>query len=210
MYGAALHRAVADYYGRRLAGQRVTLADIRETFRAAWVAEGFLSAEHAAGRLEQGLKTLEAFYARAESDASLPKFVGRPFRFLVGADRVTGRWDAVEAEEGEPAAIVDWKTSDVWEQRIADTRARESLQLDVYALAFRRAYGRLPKRVALHFLESGVSGSAIKTDGDLSKTAERIALAGRGIRRRDYTPKPSVANCSNCAFADICPAAVRG
>ncbi len=209
MYGAALHRAVADYYARKLSGQSASLESVQETFRAAWVAEGFLSAEHAAGRLQQGLETLAAFYVRAESDGSLPEFVERPFSFLAGTNRVTGRWDAVEAEDGEPAGIVDWKSSDVRDQRVADARARESVQLDVYALAFRRAFARLPARVSLHFLESGLTGSAVKTEQDLAKTIELIAVAGQGIRRRNYTPHPSIENCTTCAFANICPAAVR-
>ena len=210
MYGAALHRAVADYYYRKLAGQQVTLEDVQETFRAAWIAEGFMSAEHAAGRLEQGLQTLEGFYARAEAEGRMPEFVERPFSFLLGTDRVTGRWDAVEMGEGDSSTIIDWKSSDIWDQRIADARARESAQLDVYALAFRRAFGRLPGRVALQFLESGLTGTAAKTDDDLAKTAQQIRAAGQGIRRRDFTPHPSVASCSSCAFADVCPASVRG
>ena len=209
MYGAALHRAVADYYSRRLAGQSVSLADLRETFRAAWVAEGFLSAEHAAGRLEQGLRTIESFHTRAEADGALPDFVERPFSFMVGMNRITGRFDAVESEDDERATIVDWKSSEVRDKRVADARAKESLQLEVYALAFRRAFGRLPSAVALHFLESGVVGSTTKTETDLQATLERIARAAEGIRARDYTPRPSLTNCGACAFVDVCPSAVR-
>ena len=210
MYGAALHRAVADYYLRRLAGQQVSAADVKDSFRAAWVAEGFLSAEHAAGRLEQGLKTIEAFHARAEADRALPDFVERPFSFMAGMNRITGRFDAVESDGDGASTIVDWKSSEVSDQRVADRRAKESLQLDVYALAFRRAFGRLPSSVALHFLECGVVGRAAKTDADLRATLEKIDRACAGIRARDYTPRPSVTNCGSCAFVDVCPAAVRG
>ena len=209
MYGAALHRAVADYYSRRIGGQSVTAEEVKESFRAAWVAEGFLSAEHAAGRLEQGLRTIDDFYARAEANGSLPDFVERPFSFMVGLNRVTGRFDAVTSADRDLSTIVDWKSSDVREQRIADSRAKDSLQLDVYALAFRRAFGRLPARVTLYFLESGLVGSAVKTESDLRGTLERIQRAALGIRQRDFTPKPSVANCGTCAFAEICPSAMR-
>ena len=210
MYGAALHRAIADYYTRRLAGEPVSAADVKESFRAAWIAEGFLSAEHAAGRLEQGLKTIDAFYTRAESNGpSLPDFVERPFSFMVGMNRITGRFDAVTSGANDHASIVDWKSSDVWEKRVADTRAKDSLQLDVYALAYRRAFGKLPSAVELHFLESGVVGTATKTEADLRETQAKIERAGEGIRLRDYTPKPSLTNCGTCAFAGICPSAIR-
>ena len=209
MYGAALHRAVADYYTRRLGGQPVSREDVKDSFRAAWLAEGFLSAEHAAGRLEQGLRTIDAFYSRAESNGALPDFVERPFSFMVGTTRVTGRFDAVESHGEEESTIVDWKSSDIRDQRAADARARESLQLDVYAVAFRRAFGRLPSSVTLHFLASGIVGSAVKTEADLRATLDKIERAAVGIRARDYTPRPSVTNCGTCAFADVCPSAVR-
>jgi DNA helicase-2/ATP-dependent DNA helicase PcrA len=210
MYGAALHRAVAEYYTRRVAGREVTLEEIQDVFRAVWVAEGFLSAEHAEARLEQGLQTLANFHAREQSNGKLPEFVERPFSFLVGNDRITGRWDRVDREEDGGAVIVDFKSSDVREQRVADDRARGSQQLDVYALAYQRAFGELPKRVELHFLDSGLVGSALKTEDDMAKLRASVTLAGRGIRQRDFRARPSLTACGNCAFSGICPSAVRG
>jgi DNA helicase-2/ATP-dependent DNA helicase PcrA len=207
MYGAALHRAVAAYYQERLAGRAVTAADVQATFRAAWVAEGFMSAEHATAAFEQGLRTLEVFVARENASATLPEFVERPFSFMVGNDRVTGRWDRVDREDGG-AVIIDFKSTDVSDEKTANERARGSQQLDIYALAYRRAFGELPKRVELHFLGSGLMGRAVKTEADLVRTRDRIADAGRGIRERRYEPKPTVASCGACAFRWICPAAL--
>ncbi len=209
MYGSALHRAVAEYYRRKLAGHPVALEDLQAAFRAAWVAEGFLSAEHAEGRLEQGLRTLALFFAREEERGKLPEFVERPFSFMLGTNRVTGRWDLVEQENGG-TVIVDFKSSDVFNQRIADERARDSLQLDVYALAYQRAFGELPKSVELRFLESGLAGRAAKTEKDLTEVSQLIAVAAKSIRARDYTPRPSLINCSICPFQEVCPASVRG
>lgn len=208
MYGSALHRAVAEYWNRKLAGHSVNLEDIQAAFRAAWVAEGFLSAEHAQGRFEQGLRTLEAFFQREEARGKLPDYIERPFSFLLGNDRITGRWDLVEQDDGG-AVVVDYKSSDVWDERIANERARESVQLDVYGLAYRRAFGQLPARMELRFLESGRVGAVARTEDDLQRTAETIRAAARGIRARDYTPKPSMVTCGLCPYSGICPSAFR-
>ena len=58
------------------------------------------------------------------------------------------------------AVITDYKSSDVSDQKRADAKARDSLQLQVYALAHKAQTGGLPQRVQLHFVESGVVGSA--------------------------------------------------
>ena len=43
------------------------------------------------------------------------------------------------------------KSSDVRDQKRADSKARDSLQLQVYALAHQSETGELPARVQLHF-----------------------------------------------------------
>jgi DNA helicase-2/ATP-dependent DNA helicase PcrA len=208
MYGAALHRAVAEYHLRRVAGEAVTLERLETVFRAAWVAEGFLSSDHAEQRLAQGLRVIQAFLVREEHRRGVAEAVERPFSFLLGRDRITGRWDLVERED-TGAVVIDYKSSDVWNPRLADERARASLQLDVYAVAYRRAFGEVPRRLELRFLESGLAGRVSKTEDDLQRTAETISSAARSIRARDYTPKPGPFTCGVCAYRDACPSAFR-
>ena len=73
----------------------------------------------------------------------------------------------------ERVVITDYKSSDVRDPARARERAKESLQLTIYAMAWQAQTGRLPDAVALHFLESGLVG-----------TAEVDARAGRDGRRR--------------------------
>ena len=68
--------------------------------------------------------------------------------------------------------ITDYKSSDVRDPAKARQRARESLQLQIYAMGYEAMTGRLPDAVALHFLESGLVG---KVDG-------RPEAAGQGPR----------------------------
>jgi DNA helicase II / ATP-dependent DNA helicase PcrA len=103
--------------------------------------------------------------------------------------------------------IVDYKSSDVRQPKEATRRARESLQLSIYALAYRRMYGEIPTRVELHFLETGLTGVARKADAEIQETAEIIKEVAAGIRARDFTAKPSYMACGYCAFREICPSA---
>ncbi len=88
--------------------------------------------------------------------------------------------------------IVDYKSSDVTDQKKADQRAKESLQLKIYALAQYEMTGRLPARVELRFLESGLVGRHTPTDLDLAKAREAIVEAARGIRRREFEATPEL------------------
>jgi DNA helicase-2/ATP-dependent DNA helicase PcrA len=130
----------------------------------------------------------------AKHDAPAPHAdVVAPTLELTGRERVT---------------ITDYKTSDVREPAKARQRARESLQLQIYAMAYEAVTGRLPDAVQLHFLDTGIVGRAEVDPRRLAKGRERIAMAAAGIRARDYTPKPDRTTCGYCPFRAICPASV--
>ncbi len=92
----------------------------------------------------------------------------------------------------------------------ARQRARESLQLSIYAMAYEAMTGRLPDAVQLHFLETGLIGRAEVDPKRLARAREKIATAATGIRARDFAPTPDLRTCTYCAYRDICPSsAVR-
>ena len=108
----------------------------------------------------------------------------------------------------EEVTITDYKSSDVRDPAVARQRARDSLQLQIYAMAYEAMTGRLPDAVQLHFLDSGLVGRAEVEPARLEKARAKIATAAAGIRARDYTPKPSAVACTYCPFRDICPSSL--
>ncbi|TMD32785.1 MAG: ATP-dependent helicase, partial [Chloroflexi bacterium] len=108
----------------------------------------------------------------------------------------------------ERVTITDYKSSDVRDPATARQRARESLQLSIYALGYQAQTGRLPDAVQLWFLESGLVGRAEVDDRRLEKARARIARAAAGIRARDFEPRPDPLSCTYCPYRDICPASV--
>ena len=144
------------HFEARLAGRAFSADDIVAAFRAAWVSEGFLSREHEDQRLRAGEERLPRFHAEEAGAAWAPTAVEEEFAFVLERNRVQGRYDLVIEREGE-VAIVDFKTGDVRDEKAAQKRAKESLQLDIYALAHLKTKGRLPERVELRFLESGLA-----------------------------------------------------
>jgi len=110
----------------------------------------------------------------------------------------------------EQVTITDYKSSDVRDPAKARQRARESLQLQIYAMAYEAMTGRLPDAVQLHFLDSGLVGRATIDPARLARARERIVTAAAGIRAREYTPRPETMACTYCPYREICPSsAVR-
>jgi DNA helicase-2/ATP-dependent DNA helicase PcrA len=124
---------------------------------------------------------------------------------VLRADVVEPMFELLGPEE---VIITDYKSSDVRDPAVARQRARDSLQLQIYAMAYEAMTGRLPDAVQLHFLDSGLVGRAEVEPARLEKARGKIAAAAAGIRSRDYTPKPGVLACTYCPFRDICPSSV--
>ncbi|MFL5675039.1 MAG: PD-(D/E)XK nuclease family protein, partial [Chloroflexota bacterium] len=237
VYGAALHKAVQLFHHRHAKGHVMSEDELDEVFESAWSNEGFMSREHEEARLAAGRAALRRFRAaQLEPDAVIPTYVEREFSFTLAGDRVRGRWDRVDVvpvEAGvaatagvaadqtadvvtptlgmlgpERVTITDYKSSDVRDPAKARQRARDSLQLQIYAMGYEAMTGRLPDALSLHFLESGLVGEVPVEPARLAKAREKIARAAAGMRARDYTPQPDYLACTYCAFRDMCPASV--
>ncbi|MBI4437297.1 MAG: UvrD-helicase domain-containing protein [Candidatus Omnitrophica bacterium] len=209
IYGRAIHAAVEAYYRARLEKQPFTEEELVKTFEETWASEGFLSREHEERRLATGREVLHRFYLEESKKNLLPTAVEKEFGFVLGKDKMIGRWDLIY-ETKEEVVIADVKTSEIRTQERADERAKESLQLSIYTLAYKEIFGRLPDRVELRFLESGLRGNSTRTEKALEETVDKIKEASQGIRAREFTPKPAYQVCRYCAYREICPYAVRG
>jgi DNA helicase II / ATP-dependent DNA helicase PcrA len=204
VYGATIHEVVEFYLRRRAAGNYTALADLLAEYEKKWVNQGFLSWEHQEARKAAGRETLTRFWQHEEAEGVRPSFVEKDFGFTIGNDRVRGRFDRVD-EELLGAAIVDYKTGEVATQRVADRRAKESLQLKIYALAWREMTSALPERVELRFLESQTVGRHTPVEADLEEASKAVKEAAAGIRARRYDAAPSYRACRYCPYRQICP-----
>ncbi len=238
IYGAALHRAVQEFHKRHARGEVMSEESLIASFEEAWSNEGFLNREHESARLESGRAALRRFrLEQLEPAAVVPAYVERDFAFTLNGDRIRGRWDRVDVEPGvadttsgaapvasglepdvveptlallppEVVTITDYKSSDVRDPDKARQRARDSLQLTIYAMGWQAMTGRLPDAVQLSFLESGVVGRAVVDERRLARGRAQIEAAASGIRARDFGPRPDPLACSYCPFREICPASV--
>jgi DNA helicase-2/ATP-dependent DNA helicase PcrA len=231
-----MHKVVQLFHHRHARGHVMSEAELDEVLESAWSNEGFVSREHEEARLAQARASLRRF--REEQmlpGAVIPTYVEREFSFSLGGDRIRGRWDRVDVQPAatdappDPAAtapsadhvtptlgimgrehvtITDYKATDLRDPARARQRARESLQLQIYAMGYEALTGRLPDQLALHFLDSGLVGKVDVDPKRLAKARERIATAAAGIRAREYPATPDAMACSWCPFRDICPSSV--
>jgi DNA helicase-2/ATP-dependent DNA helicase PcrA len=207
VYGSALHKAVQAYFSAKKQGKKLTEKQLLEIFQNNWSSEGFISRQHEEQRYKNGQVALKRFFKADKKRCRIPQYVEEEFTVLQDKIQVRGRWDLVETEK-DKAYIVDFKSSDVRQQTDADRRARESLQLAIYTLAWHKMFNSLPDGLQLYFLETGLVGTTQKKEADLKKTWEKIKRVADGIRSANFTAIPSYIVCGYCPYREICPSSV--
>ncbi len=207
IYGNAIHQAIRSYHLSRLAGREISLAELREVFKRNWQSEGFLTPEHEELRLQEGGKALEAFLEYEQREANIPTYVERRFSQVLGGIRLVGVFDRLDIpEDASAGTIIDYKTSDVRTEEQATKRAKESLQLALYALAYQRIFGPSPASVELRFLTPGVViGRTAPSEKMIERGVEQMERAAAGIRAGAFPGEPKYRACQYCAYAAICP-----
>ena len=208
IYGRAMHEAVSQYLLRKLNGRKFTLDELLDCFGANFDPQGFLDVHHQEERFRIGREALVRFYKDEENRRSIPKFIEEKFSFVIGNNKITGRFDRIDMEK-DGAVIMDFKTSAIKTQEAADKRVKENKQLALYALAYQYAFGALPVAVELYFLESGIIGRHELSEEDLDDVKEDILEVSAGIRQQLYPAKPEYKACTYCAYNQICPQAVK-
>jgi DNA helicase-2/ATP-dependent DNA helicase PcrA len=206
VFGNALHQAVAAGNLKRLRGEELELALLQETLQAHWQSEGFLSQEHEAARFETGQAALARFAQRSAEAGDEIVAVEQPFSVHIGDDRVRGRYDAVRRTP-DGLVITDYKSGDMRAPTRARQRARSSLQLQLYTLAWEAEHGEQPEAVELHFLEGDVVGRVTPTTRQLDGARKKVAKAAAGIRAAQFEATPGYPACDWCPYRRICPSA---
>ncbi len=204
--GSALHQAVAAFNVSRMKGRPLDEAGVVAALDAHWAGEGFVSRDHEEARYAAARDAVLAFRAGEIAGGAAPA-VSVEARFSVTLEgvRVDGRYDRVDRER-DGIVITDYKSSDVRDPARARQRARESLQLAVYALAHEAAEGELPSALQLHFLESGLVGRTAVDDRRLEAARAKVRRVSEGIRAGAFEPAPDVVRCRTCPYRRICPA----
>ncbi len=186
-YGNAIHAAIEAYYRIRLASGAANLSQVLERFTTAWKAEGFDTRSDAERAFAHGQEVLAHFVTRADTEA-LPSGIEEEFTLILPGVRIRGRIDAIFEATGE---IRDFKTSQVDTQKKAQEKLKENLPIRIYALAFRRKYGKIPSTLTLDFVETGERASLEPSEALLVETEALILATAANIRAGKFDPNPN-------------------
>ncbi|KAF0695582.1 Aste57867_13622 [Aphanomyces stellatus] len=209
VYGRSLHEGIAAW--SRLPASLSATSDALEAFTSSWETGCFRSKAEEMQLFDQAQATLLSFidFEETHKGGTIIEAVELPFEVdLPEANvRLKGVWDRIEQRE-DGVYVVEFKSNLSNGPRNNQKLANESLQLQLYMLAYARQYGVAPAGGVLRSLESphgrnseGIVPYASSTD---AAVLEVVSTTAARIRAREFDPLPSYLGCAYCPFADVC------
>lgn len=193
-YGSAIHAGIETYFTARKKGRSNIEQLVLRRFAEAWKNEGFVSKAQENKMYLQGEKSLKNFMNRTNTEP-LPHSIEATFAVSLPGVKISGRIDALYIH---PSEIRDFKTGDVNTHAKALKKLKENLPIKIYALAFKHRFDKLPQKLTLDFVDSGVCVSIKPTDRLIDQTLKMIEKAVEGIKAGNFDPNP------NQHFCDLC------
>jgi len=207
VYGTALHKAVEHFFIQKMSGKIIPLPQLLDLLEEAWVVEGFLTPEHEKLSLIKAKNVISDFWKREKDKSHEQAIVEKTFRFTHEKVIVRGRIDYIE--QGEKTVVLDFKSTEGIDEKKAKERVRQSIQLKIYALAYKKLYGKIPEEIGLYFLDNGIISTAKVTEAALNEAAHAIEATAAGVRAGNFKANPKDAfTCRYCSFNRICPSSL--
>jgi DNA helicase-2/ATP-dependent DNA helicase PcrA len=203
-FGIVVHQVLERYHST--SGE--TLSQLLELFKESWRRSAFGTSEHELELRAKALAALRIYHERLHGQDSEPVWFERPFAFRLGPHHLRGRVDRVDrlaGGRGDEYELIDYKTS----RPKTVEQLKDDIQLSLYALAAREAWGLEASRQAYYYVLDDLKVPVPRDDEDTESVKDAVLAAGEGILGQRFEPTPSHAACSLCDYRIVCPAAEK-
>jgi DNA helicase-2/ATP-dependent DNA helicase PcrA len=199
-FGIVVHQVLERYHG---AGEQLgPLAELLALLEQSWRRAGFGDSDEERQLRGKAAAALARYHERAQSDDARPVWFERQFNFKLGPHLLRGRVDRVDRLPTGEYELIDYKTG----RPKSASQLTEDVQLSLYAVGAREAWGLEASRGAYYYL---LDDEKVAVDGDEDWIRAVAIEVAEGIKAQEFEPTPSVAACSLCDYRLVCPAAER-
>ena len=129
-----------------------------------------------------------------------------PFILKIAPEiRVEGRFDRLLLNEAGELVLVDYKTHRISKAKVQQVAANYYWQVQLYGLAVRELWGRLPDRAELYFPYPDSRVTVPLDQANLDKLMAELRDMAEWIRNhREAGDYPAKADCPGCGYEEWC------
>jgi len=185
-FGIAVHTVLERFHSD--GGE--TLSQLLELLDSGWRRAGFGDSQRENELRELATTALTRYHARLHGQDSQPVWFERSFSFRLGPHHLRGRVDRVDRVVGphgdEEYELIDYKTS---RAKTAE-QLKDDVQLSLYALAAREAWGLESARQAYYYVLDDVKVPVPRGEQDAASVTDVVMEVGEGILGSGSSRRP--------------------
>ena len=171
-----------------------------------WVSTQYLSSSiHKENQDKESLKpALESYQKWTSKNPNKIIELEMPFTIYLGGYKVNGVIDRVEQTQSGDYVVIDYKTGG---KKKKIEKVSESLQLNLYCIAIREKYGKLPKRASFFYVEKPDGEQIFDYDVDpvqVEQVKQILEEYVQLIKNKEFSATPDEWICKYCEYSDIC------
>ncbi|MGD0402227.1 MAG: ATP-dependent DNA helicase [Candidatus Acidiferrales bacterium] len=201
-FGSVMHTTIKEFASGVAKRGKFPFEDVIAVYDREWRSMGFPDDYQEEEYRKAGREQLANFH-RTYVD-SPPDMIHQEKSFELHLDHdviVKGRMDQVNRLGSKEVEIVDYKTGKAKDAK----KAKDSLQLGVYALAAEEVLELKPERLVFYNLTTNEAVASERDAKALARTKQTIYEVAGQIRAGEFPAKPSFL-CVSCDYKPLCPA----
>jgi len=205
--GTAVHKSLEAFYLAKKTHTPITSEELINVYTSNFSDVGFFNAQNREELFNKGKQIISEFYQNQKNTQYENLLVEEKFNLVYDGVMITGRFDLITIDK-DKTTIMDFKTSQGVDEKKAKERVNSSIQLKIYALAYKEKYHHPADEIGLYFVENNIYAKRKPDEKLYQKAMSDITKVKEGIVSENFIPKPDKFSCTNCPFNKICPASL--
>jgi DNA helicase-2/ATP-dependent DNA helicase PcrA len=168
-----------------------------------WSTDAYPSKKKEQEDRRQAEKMIDTYLEWQKNNAN--EIVGTEIGFSIeiAGRMVRGFIDRVEKTKDGQYCVIDFKTGS---KSVTGNTIKENIQMNVYALAVLKKYGKLPARASLYYIKSNETVDYVPDNEIIDVQRERMEEMIRAVLGEEFGPTPTYNGCRFCDYEGICEA----
>jgi len=180
----------------------VQAAKLLEKF---WTPDQFESETQSLQKFASAHDLLSTYLAWQEANRNTVVGTEVEFSFSFNTREMLGYIDRIEQTPEGGYVVIDFKSGGK-PNDITKKSLPENIQLNLYAMAIREKYGKLPVRATLFYIKDNTVVDYQPTEDSIKAFSESLEKMLAAIYNGEFPALPNYQRCSWCAYGSLCEA----
>lgn len=198
-FGTSVHNTLKAFYALIQQGRKPTKTLLMKLYEENWIDDWYDSRKHMQERKADGRRMLEE-YLITNKIVKPPLFLEKGFNLKIGPYLFRGVIDRVDQTAEGKVEIIDYKTS----KKPARKNEIDHEQLMIYHMAMEDVFKMNPSGLSFYYLDGNVKYTFTASEKEIQELKISIKNSIVKIEKGDFAATPTVYNCANCDFREIC------